>query len=116
LNAAGWNDKKLKGKPATTEYFHAEELQVLNWLENNGYPFAEVSLNNVEIKDNEIKGSLEVKKGPLYRIDSIRVFGKAKIKNLFLQHYIDISNGNIYSSQKLQTVSNSLNKLKYLQT
>ena len=57
----------------------------------------------------------EVNKGPLYHIDSIRVYGKAKIKNLFLQHYIDITNGSIYNNQKLQKVSARLKQLPYLQ-
>ena len=105
----------LKIKPLILHRLQQQEERILSYYENNGYPFAEVSLNNVEISDNKIKGDLEVKKGPLYHIDSIRVYGKAKIKNLFLQHYIDISNGSIYSNQKLQKVSSRLKQLPYLQ-
>ena len=56
-----------------------------------------------------------MKKGPFYHIDSIRVFGKAKIKNLFLQHYLGISNGSIYNNQKLKEVTQRIQQLPYLQ-
>ena len=115
LEATGWNAKQFNNKTIDLNRLQQQEERILSYYENNGYPFAEVSLNNVEITGNKIKGDLEVKKGPLYHIDSVRVFGKAKIKNLFLQHYIDISNGSIYNNQKLQKVSNRLKQLPYLQ-
>jgi outer membrane protein assembly factor BamA len=115
LGATGWNAKQFNNKTIDLNRLQQQEERILSYYENNGYPFAEVSLNNVEITDNKIKGDLEVKKGPLYHIDSIRIFGKAKIKNLFLQHYIDISDGSIYSNQKLQKVSSRLKQLPYLQ-
>ena len=115
LEATGWNAKQFNNKTIDLNRLQQQEERILSYYENNGYPFAEVSLNNVEIIGNKIKGDLEVKKGPLYHIDSIRVYGKAKIKNLFLQHYIDINNGSIYSNQKLQKVSSRLKQLPYLQ-
>ncbi len=115
LEATSWNAKQFNNKTIDLNRLQQQEEKILSYYENNGYPFAEVSLNNIEIKNNTIKGDLEVKKGPLYHIDSIRVYGKAKIKNLFLQHYIDIGNGSIYSNQKLQKVSSRLKQLPYLQ-
>lgn len=115
LESTGWNQKQFKNKTIDFVRWHQQEEKILNYYENNGYPFAEVSLNNIELANNKIKATLDVNKGPLYHIDSIRVYGKARIKNLFLQHYIDISSGSIYSNQKLQKVSNRLKQLPYLQ-
>ena len=92
-----------------------QEERILNYYENNGYPFATVSLENITISGDKIKGDLTVKKGPFYHIDSIRVFGKAKIKNLFLQHYLGITNGSIYNNQKLKEVTQRIQQLPYLQ-
>jgi outer membrane protein assembly factor BamA len=115
LEATGWNARQFKNKTIDFTRLQQQEERILNYYESNGYPFAEVSLNNVQISDNKIKGDLQVNKGPLYHIDSIRVYGKAKIKNLFLQHYIDITNGSTYNNQKLQKVSARLKQLPYLQ-
>ena len=73
LEAAGWSTKKLVGKPATLEQFQSEELLLLNWLENNGYPFAKISLDSVVINQGAIQAVLNVEKGPLYKIDSIHI-------------------------------------------
>jgi hypothetical protein len=35
---------------------------------------------------------LKVNKGPLYHIDSIRLYGKVKISKNFLNHYLNIPN------------------------
>jgi hypothetical protein len=75
LSAAGWNPKKLIGKPATLEQFQLEELQLLNYLEDNGYPFAKISLDSVAIDQGAIHAVLDIEKGPLYKIDSIRING-----------------------------------------
>lgn len=115
LEATGWSEKQFKSKTINVSRLQQQEERITNYYENNGYPFATVSMNNIEITGDKIKGDLKVNKGPLYYIDSIRVFGKAKIKNLFLQHYLDINNESIYNNEKLQKVSPRLKQLPYLQ-
>src|SRR5665647_1826410 len=72
LESTGWNEKQFKNKTIDFVRLQQQEEKILSYYENNGYPFAEVSLNNIELTDNKIKGALEVKNGPLYHIDSIR--------------------------------------------
>ncbi|HLX67745.1 MAG TPA: BamA/TamA family outer membrane protein, partial [Puia sp.] len=54
-------------------------------------------------------------KGPLYKIDSIRVFGNAKISTEFLQRYLNIPNGSIYRKDRLQTITKKMLELPYVQ-
>ena len=115
LDATGWNARQFKNKKIDFTRLQQQEERILNYYESNGYPFAEVSLENIAISGDKIKGDLTVKKGPFYHIDSIRVFGKAKIKNLFLQHYLGINNGSIYNNQKLKEVTQRIQQLPYLQ-
>jgi outer membrane protein assembly factor BamA len=53
--------------------------------------------------------------GPLYHIDSIRINGKAKISNNFLQHYLGLPNGSVYNKEKLELVSKRMLELPYVQ-
>ena len=115
LDATGWNAKQFNNKKNDFSLLQQQEERILNYYENTGYPFAEVSLDNVEITGDQLKGNLKVKKGPLYHIDSIRVYGKVKIKNIFLQNYLGITNGVIYNNQKLKSVSSRLKELPYIQ-
>ncbi|HEV2831584.1 MAG TPA: hypothetical protein VGW31_06355, partial [Hanamia sp.] len=115
LNNIGWNEKQFNDKEIDFTQLQFVQNEIVKYYENNGYPFAEVSLDNIGILENKIKGDLRVNKGTLYHIDSIKVYGKVKIKNLFLQHYLDIYNGSIYNNQKLKQVSKLMQELPFLQ-
>jgi outer membrane protein assembly factor BamA len=115
LNEAGWSTKKLTGKPATLEHFQSEELLVLNYLENNGYPFAKISLDSVEIVQGAIRAVLNIDRGPLYKIDSIRIIGTAKISVDFMERYLGIPEGGIYRKDRLLMISKRIFELPFVQ-
>ncbi|MEO6838921.1 MAG: hypothetical protein ABI261_05430 [Ginsengibacter sp.] len=115
LDHIGWNEKQFDNKIIDFARLHSEQEKIIEYYENNGFPFAEVSLKNIEIKNDSIKSQLFVNKGAQYHIDSIRIYGKVKIKNLFLQHYLGISKGSLYDFEKLKEVSKLLKDLPFLQ-
>jgi outer membrane protein assembly factor BamA len=115
LTAAGWDSKKLLGKPATPDHFQTEELQLLNYMENNGFPFAKISLDSVEIDSGAIKAVLSIDKGPLYKIDSIRIIGNAKISVDFMERYLGIPEGSIYRKDRLLMISKRILELPFVQ-
>ncbi|HEU4633213.1 MAG TPA: BamA/TamA family outer membrane protein, partial [Flavisolibacter sp.] len=77
--------------------------------------FGKVYLDSIDITGDGVSATVKVEKGPLYEIDSIRVYGDVKINNLFLQRYLDIANGSPYNRKKLSTISKKLKELTYLQ-
>ncbi len=88
--------------------------KILNYYEETGYPFAQVSLKNIEISGNSLSGDLIIDKGRSYVIDSITFHGTAKIRNKFIQNYLDIHNGSLYNVKKLKEISKNLKNLPYL--
>ena len=115
LESSGWDTKKMVGKPATLEHFQSEEMELLNWLENNGYPFAKISLDSVAISRGAINGVLNIEKGPLYKIDSIRINGSAKISVDFMERYLGIPEGSIYRKDRLLSISRRILELPFVQ-
>ncbi len=116
LMAVNWNAKYFSGRPLNFQQFRQEQQLLLNYLENNGYPFAKISLDSIRLRDNmEVSANLKIDKGPLYHIDSIRVYGNAKISNAFLQRYLNIPNGSIYHKDKLQLINKRLIELPYVE-
>jgi outer membrane protein assembly factor BamA len=89
--------------------------KLLNSLEESGYPFAAVGLDSVRMNNGKIRAMLKVEKGPLYKIDSIRIFGDATIKSSFLRRYLDLPEGMIYQRSKLEQISSKLKLLPYIQ-
>jgi len=114
LDAVAWNNKQFTNRAINFQQFEALRKKILDHLENNGYPFANVELDSIEFKNEDLSAKLKVNKGPLYKIDSIRNFGSANISNNFLQRYLGILNGSIYKKEKLQSISKKINELPYI--
>lgn len=115
LDVSGINDQRLINQPINFDQLQVMKERMLNYYENNGYPFSGVFLDSIQLTRAAISALLKVDKGPLYHIDSIRVNGKVKISNNFLQRYLNIPNGSIYNRDKLDMVSKKLQELPYLQ-
>jgi outer membrane protein assembly factor BamA len=116
LAAVAWNERAFTHRPLDFRQFQARQQLLLDYLENNGYPFAKISLDSVVLKDSaEVSAVLKIEKGPLYKIDSIRVFGTAKISNDFLQRYLNIPNGSIYRKERLEAITKKILELPYVQ-
>ncbi len=115
LDAVGWREKQFTGKAMDFGQVQIWEERILNYLENNGHPFGRVYLDSVKLENEKISALLQVNKGPLYKIDSIRVFGNAKISNLYLQRYLDIHNGSIYRKDKLLLINKKIRELNYVE-
>jgi outer membrane protein assembly factor BamA len=116
LSAVGWNERSFSGRPLDFGAFRKKQEALLDYLENNGYPFARIALDSIAIDDQDrISADLKVDKGLLYKIDSIRVYGTVKLSGDFLQHYLNIPNGSIYRKDKLAAISKKIIELPYVQ-
>ncbi|HTE07752.1 MAG TPA: BamA/TamA family outer membrane protein [Flavitalea sp.] len=113
LQRVGWPVRSAK--PITMDQFSIYQQKLLDQLENMGYPFAALLTDSVSFRNNSMHAVLNIEKGPLYKIDSIRNYGKGSISSSFLQQYLGIPNGSIYSKEKLGSVSNRLRELPFLQ-
>jgi len=105
----------LTGVPINFANLQGYQERILNYLEERGYPFAKVYLDSITLLQNEVGAQLKINRGGLYKIDSIRVYGDAKVSNEFLQRYLDINNGSVYNKKKLSNVDKRLSELSYLQ-
>ena len=81
-------------------------------LENSGYPFVEVKLEN--IKNNE--ADLLIKKGEQYKLDSLVIYGNNKLTTKQLYNIIDFKKGEVFSQHKLDEISEIFKRNKnYIQ-
>lgn len=114
LQLAGFNERDFRNK--NMDILRVRDLQqrLLNYFENQGYPFASVYLDSVSLDSNRLRAVIMADKGPAYRIDSIRVFGKVKLKKSFLQQYLSIPHGSLYSREKLSQVDKRVQELSFL--
>ncbi len=113
LQAARW-PRKMQGALIDFKTLESAQNGILDYFEEQGYPFARVSLDSISIIGEEVSAKLNIAQGPLYKIDSIRVFGDARISNLFLQRYLELPPGAPYNKKKLQSISRKIAELTYV--
>ena len=115
LEAVGWREKLFTDKPMDFAQVQLWQEKMLNHLENTGFPFARIYLDSLNWIRDKVSALLKVDKGPLYKIDSIRIYGNAKISNYYLQRYLDIPSGSIYSKEKLMRINKKIRELTYIE-
>ena len=115
LEQAGWNEKSIGNKPLNLERLKQLKEKLLLYYEENGYPFAKVQLDSLQFDNDQITAKLKVDKGPQYKIDSLRIYGNARINNIFLQRYLDIRDGSYYQKSKMQNINKRLLELPYIE-
>lgn len=115
LEAVRWNGDQFAKGPMNFTAFQTVQQRMMAHLEETGHPFARIFLDSVTLVQNEVQAVLHIDPGPVYKIDSIRVFGDARIENIFLQRYLGITDGSMYNKKKLDAVSSRIAGLQYVQ-
>jgi outer membrane protein assembly factor BamA len=115
LGTLRWKGTAFSNTPLSFTALQGWQERILNYLEETGYPFARIFLDSIQLADDKVTGVLRIDRGPIYKVDSIRVYGDARIDNQFLQRYLEIANGSTYNKKKLLAVSKKLSELTYVQ-
>ena len=89
--------------------------KIINYYENNGYPFTTVALDSANWDNNKLMAQLTVDKGVYYMIDSISVSGNVSVKNEFLQRYLGISNKSGFNKNLLSQVDKKIGELNFIE-
>lgn len=111
---AGISEKLLTEKPFQYKEIAKSFEKILVYYENNGYPFATVKIDSVLINENILKGVLDVQKNKLFKIDSIKIEGSAKVKKDFLYRYLGIKEGMPYNEDVLKKISKNVKQLPFV--
>lgn len=114
LEASGILLSGMGKKPLDIKLLQKLNDKIISYYETKGYPFTSVFLDSVYVTENTIHAKLVADKGLEYMVDSIRVYGKARINNKFLQQHLGIANGSLYNKNKLQNVDGRMSQLPYI--
>ena len=90
--------------------------RVIDYFENNGYPFASVHLDSLTIdRDKQLFASLSVNRGEFYAIDSIKIMGDAKGTENYLLRHLSLSEGDAYSEKAFTSISKRINEIPFIE-
>ncbi|CAN5463561.1 BamA/TamA family outer membrane protein [soil metagenome] len=105
-----FNEKKFRPQEVTKLFEN-----IIKYSDNNGYPFASVKLDSIEINHSYISASLNYDRGPFISFDSIQVSGNSRVKSRYLSAYLKILHGQPFEEDRVLQISQRLKRLPYLQ-
>lgn len=114
LSSAYINRLKLKEPQSVEEYILLRE-NILKYYGNIGFPFCKVRLSNLDYKDNNILGQLQINTGPEIRIDSIQLNGDVRIRQGYIENYLNFKKNDVYNHDKLLQTNKQLSQLTFLE-
>lgn len=115
LNQLGFNRATFHNKPFDHNKVSQVYDMLLDYFANNGYPFAKVGIDSIEMNDGKISAKLSVDKGLLYHVDSIIVTGNVKLSLNFIYHYLGLKPHDVYQQNKLDKITQRLAELPYVE-
>jgi outer membrane protein assembly factor BamA len=114
LSQLGFRERVYRNKP----FYYKDALmlmdKVVSFYEDHGYPFAQIHLDSVKLKDNTVAAVLSIQKRQLIKIDSIEIKGTLKLSSQYLYGYLGIKPGDVYNESKIRAISLRLKSLPFL--
>lgn len=89
--------------------------KILVFAENNGQPFALVSLVNTKFESNKtLFADLVYKPGPTVKIDTIEIKGTVEINYQFILAYLGLKNKQLYNESTIKSISKKIQELAFV--
>ena len=125
LSEVGFHEKLYDNKRVSYKDVIRVQEKMITFLENNGYPFASVKLDSIDLtpspspvgegnKSEFLTASLNLQKGNLIKLDSIVIKGNVKITPAFIYNYIGIKPGLLYNESRIVKISSRIKELPFL--
>ncbi len=114
LNKLKLSDDYFKDKAISLSDYNKFREDILNYYENNSYPFAELSLVNIKFYDAKVSADLFLNRNNKIVIDSIHIKPYSSFNKNYLYRYIGVSPNDAYSEESVAGISNSISEIPFL--
>lgn len=107
------NELKLT-PPKDVEAFLLIRENIKSYYGQRGYPFCKIYLDDLKLKDNQLNGQLNINTGPQIYIDSVKVNGDLKIRQAFIENYLDFDDDAVYNHERVLKIKSDIDRLTFL--
>jgi outer membrane protein assembly factor BamA len=115
LAQVGFREKLFENKAFIYSEIADIEYKLLTYAEDNGYPFAQVWLDSLQINEGKLSAALMMQTGEVFRFDTLNTEGLARVSPKFLQNYLSLKKGELFNRSKVLSISQRIAELPFLQ-
>ncbi len=110
----GISEKLYFNKPFRYKEVARSLEKIIVYYENNGYPFASVSLDSVKTENTQLSAQLKVIKNKFFKIDSVKIVGTAKVNMGFIYRYLSVKQNMAYNEEVMKGISQKIRQLPFV--
>lgn len=114
LSKAGYNENQFINKTVKTEQLGKMLTKIIEISDNTGYPFAQVSLDSVVVKNQIIHASVVYIPGPLITNGKLVQTSNEFIKSNYLEAYLGIKEGLVFKGKAFEEIPQKIERLPYV--
>lgn len=114
MSSAGFREEQFNGKIVDPVQFSKRAERMLQFLENNGYPFATIRLDSIEADSEGIRASVNLQKYEQILFDTMDITGDARIKKQYLYKYLGIRPNTPYNEELIRQANSRISQLPFL--
>ncbi len=113
LENSGYRKKDFENKIFRYDELAGLMIDLLRFSENNGYPFATISLDSIIWSDSSITADLVLQKNQFMLFDTIEIIGNLNLNGNYLRQYTGIHKGEPYDQELLNDLDNRLKEIPF---
>lgn len=114
MRKIGFRDRQFTDANMRGKRLSGLKKRIIQFYENRGYPFAQITLDSIELRDNRLSATLNLEKNQQFKIDSIIIKGTARIKPKYIQNYLGIKPKSLYNESRIQPISTRLREIAFV--
>ena len=113
---SGYRPRRFAGgRPLSPTAWSAVRDSLVSRAAAQGYPFASVALRDIRwVAPGELSAKLDVRKGPLIRVGEVSVPEDVRVRSIFVQRYLGLVPGEVYSQRRVRRLRGRLAQLPYV--
>ncbi len=93
---------------------HERIKTILEVYVNNGYPFCQVKIENIQIEEDLFRGKLAIARGVQQSFNKIHIKGDSSLNPNFIQNLINIRQNDLYNESEINKISTIIANTPYL--
>ncbi|MCF8459184.1 MAG: BamA/TamA family outer membrane protein [Flavobacteriales bacterium] len=114
MRRIGFKEQQFEESSMSGKRFSNLKKRIVRFYENRGYPFAQVGLDSISLKNELLFARLKLEKNREFKIDSVIIKGTARIQPKYLQNYLGIKRKSLYNESRIKPISTRVKEIAFV--
>jgi outer membrane translocation and assembly module TamA len=115
LRQSGFRERLFERRPLQFSQIREIQESIVGYAENNGYPFAGVWLDSLQLRAGQLSAQLFWDQGPFYAYGPLEITGTATVAPNYLQQYLGFETGEPYDRSDVLAARERLRSLPFVE-